>query len=91
MKHLWKASPGWVNKYVNDGKKEANLLKLNCDKANINLEWYPVLTFEETMEFTVSWYYDFYNDKKSTYEYTIHQINTYTKLANEREIKWAIK
>jgi CDP-glucose 4,6-dehydratase len=90
MKLLWKDSPGWINKYINDGKKEANLLKLNCDKVNINLEWYPVLTFEETMEFTVSWYYHYYNDKQLTYEYTINQINTYTKLANERAIKWAI-
>jgi CDP-glucose 4,6-dehydratase len=92
MKDLWNESPGWVNKYVNDGKKEANLLKLNCDKANINLEWYPVLTFEETMDFTVSWYYRFYREStESKYENTICQINTYTTLAKERQIKWALK
>jgi CDP-glucose 4,6-dehydratase len=89
MKDLWKGSPGWVNKYVNDGKREANLLKLNCDKANINLEWYPVLSFEETLDFTVSWYYDFYFEKGATYAYTNQQINKYTQLAKERKIKWA--
>lgn len=90
MKGLWNDSPGWINKFTNDGKKEANLLKLNCDKANIQLEWYPVLSFEETLDFTVSWYFDFYNNQDSTFDYTTNQIKLYANLAKERKIKWAI-
>lgn len=90
MKQLWENSPGWINKYVDDGKKEANLLKLSCDKANINLEWYPVMGFEETIDFTMSWYANYYFDKKSVFDFTNDQINLYTSKARERKIKWAL-
>ncbi|MCD0471061.1 CDP-glucose 4,6-dehydratase [Flavobacterium sp. JAS] len=90
MKGLWQNSPGWINKYIDDGKKEANLLKLSCDKANINLEWYPVMGFEETIDFTMSWYANFYFDKKSVFDFTNDQINLYTSKAKERKIKWAL-
>ena len=88
IKGLWQNSPGWINKYINDGKREANLLKLNCDKANINLQWFPVLTFEETLDFTISWYYRFYNEGENSFALTNNQINTYTRYAKERKIKW---
>lgn len=91
MKSLWSNSPGWINNYVDDGKKEANLLKLSCDKANINLEWYPVMGFEETIEFTMSWYANFYLHKNSVFEFTSNQINSYTSKAKELGIKWALK
>jgi CDP-glucose 4,6-dehydratase len=90
MKSLWENSPGWINKYVDDGKKEANLLKLSCDKANINLEWYPVMGFEETIDFTMSWYANYYFHKKSVFDFTNNQINLYTSKARERKIKWAL-
>jgi CDP-glucose 4,6-dehydratase len=91
MKQIWENSPGWINKYVDDGKKEANLLKLSCDKANINLEWYPVMEFEETIDFTMSWYTNFYFHKNSVFDFTNNQINLYTSKAKERGIKWAMK
>lgn len=90
MKQLWKNSPGWINKHVDDGKKEANLLKLNCDKANITLQWYPVMGFEETIDFTMSWYTNFYFDKKSVFEFTMKQIDEYTSKAQKRGVKWAL-
>ena len=91
MKQLWENSPGWINKYVDDNKKEANLLKLSCDKANINLKWYPVMGFEETIDFTMSWYTNFHFHKKSVFDFTINQINSYTSKAKNRGIKWALK
>jgi CDP-glucose 4,6-dehydratase len=91
MKRLWKNSPGWVNKFINDGKPEANLLKLSCDRANILLKWYPVMDFEETLEFTVSWYLNYYKNESSIFEYTINQINIFTEKAKERNILWAQK
>lgn len=90
MKDLWIESPGWINKYKSDGKKEANLLKLNCDKANINLQWYPVLNFEETISYTMKWYTNFYFDKNSIYEFTKNQIEEYANKAKLQGIKWAL-
>ena len=91
MKRLWKNSPGWVNKFINDGKPEANLLKLSCDRANILLKWYPVMDFEETLQFTVNWYLNYYKNESLVFDYTIKQINIFTKKARERNILWAQK
>ena len=40
--------------------KEAGLLKLNCDKALFDLNWF-CCNFEETVKFTIEWYMFFYN------------------------------
>jgi CDP-glucose 4,6-dehydratase len=37
-------------------KKEARLLRLNCDKAKAILDWHPTLSFDETVEWTGAWY-----------------------------------
>lgn len=87
----WKDSPGWINKYIDDGKPEANLLKLSCDRANILLKWYPVLDFVETIDFTASWYINYYKIKSNIFEYTTEQINIYTNKAKERSITWSMK
>jgi CDP-glucose 4,6-dehydratase len=91
MKKLWPNSPSWINKYINDGKKEANLLKLSCDRANIQLGWFPVLEFEETIDFTMTWYTNYYFHKKNVFKFTNDQINLYTSKAEERKIQWAIQ
>jgi len=70
---------------------EAGLLKLNCDKALSDLRWLPTLQFEETVRMTVEWYKTYYqNQDGSMYSYTIEQIEEYTRLAQMREIMWAI-
>jgi CDP-glucose 4,6-dehydratase len=91
MKRLWPASPGWNNVSDNTFMKESNLLKLCCDKANILLNWYPTLNFEETIKFTVQWYVDYYNKNQSVFESTTKQINLYTEIAKNNNIKWALK
>lgn len=69
---------------------EAGLLKLNCDKALFDLEWQPTLQFEETVRMTVEWYRTFYQAKlPSMYNYTVCQIEEYTKLARSRNATWA--
>jgi CDP-glucose 4,6-dehydratase len=73
-------------KYVH----EAGLLKLNCDKALFDLEWTPTLEFEETVKMTVEWYKEYYKNKKhSMYDFTVDQIDTYTKIAKINNIAWA--
>jgi CDP-glucose 4,6-dehydratase len=91
MTVLWPSSPGWLNMAVEDGKKESNLLKLSCDKANIILKWYPVMDFEETIGFTVDWYRNFYSSGTAVSDFTDKQINTYAHKAKEKKIEWALK
>ena len=70
---------------------EASLLKLNCDKALLDLEWRSTLQFQETVKMTVEWYKEFYQNKtKSMHDFTISNINSYYKLAKEKNISWAI-
>ncbi|PWS28186.1 CDP-glucose 4,6-dehydratase [Pedobacter yonginense] len=89
MKLNWSNSPGWINQSTDSFMKESNLLKLSCDKANIQLKWFPVMGFEETIAFTVNWYVDFYQNKKDMFGVTSAQIDKYTSLAKERGIDWA--
>ena len=71
-------------------QKEAKLLKLVCDKANSLLQWTPVLNFEQTCEFTASWYKKYYKNKSiDMEEFTLNQIQEYSNLAKKRGLKWA--
>ena len=69
---------------------ESGLLKLNCDKALSDLDWHSTLQFDETIQMTVEWYKTYYQNKdQSMYDFTISQIQKYTKLANSRGLTWA--
>jgi CDP-glucose 4,6-dehydratase len=46
-----------------DDYHEANLLMLDCSKANKLLRWYPVWDIQTTLEKTISWYRDFYGNR----------------------------
>ena len=67
---------------------EAGLLKLNCDKANIKLDWEATLNFEETVRMTVNWYQNYYSNSDSMFDFTSSQITEYTDLAEKRKVKW---
>ena len=68
---------------------EAGLLKLNCDKALFDLEWRSTLKFKETVKMTLEWYKNYYQNKtQSMYDFTIGQINTYTKAAKKNNFTW---
>ena len=67
---------------------EAGLLKLNCDKALFDLHWTPTLDFKKTVEMTVGWYKHYYqNQEQSMYDFTMSQIEEYTRLANMKQSK----
>ena len=69
---------------------EANLLKLNCDKALIELSWLPTMNFDETVELTVEWYKGFYSENGTNMgELTRAQIEKYTSLGRNRKRIWA--
>ena len=68
---------------------EAGLLKLNCDKALSQLQWQPVLQFDETVKMTVEWYKQYYEKKFSSMsDFTLSQIKEFTGLAEHRGILW---
>lgn len=82
----------WIDTSANvSTNKEAGLLKLNCDKALFDLNWFAALNFEETVKFTIEWYMLYYNqNEESIIKNTRDQIIQYTKIAKEKKIKWAI-
>jgi len=48
------------------------------------------LKFEETVEMTVEWYKVYYqNENQSMYDFTVSQIESYTKNAKLNGIAWA--
>ncbi len=67
---------------------EAGLLKLNCDKALFYLKWQAVLEYKDTIRFTSSWYYDFYNSDKDMLQMTDEQIKEYEDIAKKRGLSW---
>lgn len=86
MKLIWKNGQVEYEDKINIGSKEANLLKLNCDKALTLLEWTPTLNFAETIKMTASWYKDYYQNSATSQ--SIEDINFYTELAKSRNKSW---
>lgn len=86
----WISAPGWEAVINENVVKESNLLKLSCDKANINLNWYPNLNFDETIKFTSEWYQKF-NKEVNTFELTSDQIKEYITIAKSNNLVWAIE
>jgi len=79
----------WKIQSNDNDHKEAGLLKLCCDKSHHLINWYPTLNFKETIEFTMSWYREYYkNEKFDCTEFTINQIKLYSKKASSRSLSW---
>lgn len=73
---------------ADNAMKEASLLKLDCSKAQQQLNWRATLDFHQTIMFTAKWYQQYQSG--AIRDFTIEQIHTYTTLARERGIAWAI-
>jgi CDP-glucose 4,6-dehydratase len=71
------------------GPYEANLLKLNCDKALHFLNWSAVMGFEDTVRMTAEWYGAFYKSPSEIAQITNQQIAEYCDLAREKGLAWA--
>ncbi len=69
---------------------EAGLLKLNCDKAFHSLRWTPTLSHQELIDFTGSWYRNFYQDNFDAGIFTRNQISIYENTAVRKGISWTI-
>ena len=70
---------------------EANLLKLNCDKAHAELNWYSALTIDECLQMTADWYKKYYSGNKSVdvYALCVEQLSSYMDKATTMQLSWA--
>ena len=68
---------------------EAKLLKLCCDKAHAELNWYSVLSIDECLRTTSEWYKMFYEGPShEAYKFCTKQIMEYLERAKERKLNW---
>jgi len=65
---------------------EANLLMLDCSKANKIMKWKPVWDIYTTMNRTIGWYKAFYQNGSVN---TGEDILAYITAAKEKQIEWA--
>lgn len=74
----------------NEALKESSLLKLDCSKAQHELNWNAALDFRQTIEFTAEWYKAYYQQSGNIKDFTLNQIKQYQQLAKDRGIAWAM-
>ena len=79
----------WRTFAENESFHESALLKLNCDKALNLLNWRSFLSFEETIELTVGWYKNFFENPIEIVNLSKKQIEFYSKIAKKKGIRWA--
>jgi len=69
------ASETWNKIHVDVSKEpqphETTLLMLDCEKAKTRLNWKPIWNFRETIDFTIRWYQQYYEE---------NQIDTFQQL-----------
>ena len=68
---------------------ESISLLLDSTKALTYLEWKTIYSFEMAINQTVSWYKSYYNNDTSMKELSVHQIEQYSKTADQMNITWA--
>ncbi len=89
MAVLWPQASWQLAQDVSSTAREATLLKLSCDKALHDLKWRAVLSFPETVEFTVEWYRSWLGGSTDMLNLGLRQIARYTELADLRGLGWA--
>lgn len=70
---------------------EAVLLKLDISKAANFLKWKPVLSFKETVDFTLKGYIDDLKGGNNILNARSEQIDQYTNGAIAKQINWALE
>lgn len=71
-----------------DEHHEANLLMLDCSKANKLLKWNAVWGIEDTISKTIGWYKEYYENKELK---TIDDIESFVKDAQKKSIIWTLE
>ena len=68
---------GKIQCFKADNLHEAGLLMLNIEKAKKILGWYPKLSVDETIKWTVDWYGHFYAGDANMIDFSLAQIKEY--------------
>jgi CDP-glucose 4,6-dehydratase len=81
----------WKDLSDQSAPHEAKLLKLTCDKAHAELNWYSILNTDECLKMTVDWYRKYYSKctQEDMYYYSVDQIKSYAKKASQEHLTWA--
>jgi CDP-glucose 4,6-dehydratase len=76
---------------TDDSAREAQLLHLDCAKANQQLQWRSAWQFDRALDATLDWYKHFYSDDtgRDVYSLTVQQIEKYAEDAQSQDIEWA--
>ena len=69
----------------NNSVHEANLLMLDCSKANKLLKWKSVWNFSKTLKKTIEWYKTFYQTKSID---TMDDLFSYINDAQKKCVVW---
>ena len=86
----WPGFRWFVDTAGMQGKPEAQLLKLSCDRALAELRWRAVLTFSECVRLTAEWYRAYQASPADAARRTPAQIQEYVELARTRGMDWAV-
>ncbi len=86
LQKIWDESSYKILK--DNDKNEANLLKLCCDKALNRLDWQASLSFEETIDFTGTWYKVYSQSPENIQAFTQKQIERYQEVAKHKGRIW---
>lgn len=72
------------------GFHEAKLLKLDISSAVFYLGWRPVYSAQKALEIAINWYKTFhYKSNKDLLQFTLSQIQEYTRAAKKMGLEWA--
>ena len=89
MARQWKLDHSPFNDCsMNATIKEANLLKLDCDKAMNVLAWEAALSYSQMVQFTTEWYKSVCIESRNPLDTTLGQISSYCSIASSRGISW---
>jgi CDP-glucose 4,6-dehydratase len=84
FKSLWDAM-AYEFKSDNDQPHEAGLLRLDCSKANIVLNWQPVWDAGQALKKTTLWYKNYYTDNNIL---TRQDFEDYIHAARRNQVCW---
>ncbi|HXA02451.1 MAG TPA: CDP-glucose 4,6-dehydratase [Cytophagaceae bacterium] len=78
----------YISKSVETTMHEAGILKLDCSKAKKELKWLPVWNNQKTIEKTVNWYREYYEEGAIN---TASDLNTFIADAKAKKLCWTIE
>jgi CDP-glucose 4,6-dehydratase len=79
-KKFWKDIKWSIKKKKSKSFKEANLLRLNINKAKRILGWKPMLKFDKSISMTIDWYKNYYFKIENNRSLSMKQIKYYKEI-----------